>query len=362
MRGGERILNVFCKIFPQAELFTLIHDKGSVDRILEERPIHTSFLQNLPSAKTKYRNYLPLFPTAIESLDLTGFDLVISSSHCVAKGAKKPKSAKHFCYCYTPMRYMWVFFDQYFGSYPPWKKSLVWLTGEHLKKWDIATLPRVDEFMAISKTIKDRIRDIYKRDSTVIYPPVEIDKFDSSRKRGDYYVCVSALVPYKRVDLMVEAFNSMPDKKLVIVGDGNVRKEWESKKRSANIKFMGWVEHDEVVKICAGAKAFLYAAFEDFGIAPVEAQALGVPVIAYGKGGTTETVLPATGLLYFEQTPEALIGAINEFEKREDEFNPADCRRNAERFSEEKFVGNIKSFVNEKMNRDCFVGQKPSSQ
>jgi glycosyltransferase involved in cell wall biosynthesis len=348
MRGGERILNVFCKIFPQAELFTLIHDKGSVDRILEDRPIHTSFLQNFPGIKTKYRNYLPLFPLAVESLDLTGFDLVISSSHCVAKGVKKPKNAKHFCYCYTPMRYMWVFFDQYFGSYPPWKRSLVRLTGEYLKGWDIATLPRVDEFIAISETIKDRIQDIYDRDSTVIYPPVEIDKFkfDPSRKRGDYYVCVSALVPYKRIDIMVEAFNRMPDKKLVIVGDGNVRREWESKKRSANIKFTGWLNHDEVVKVCAGAKAFLYAAFEDFGIAPVEAQALGIPVIAYGKGGTSETVLPGTGLLFLEQTPEALTEAINEFEKREGEFDLAECRRNAERFSEEKFVSNIKNFVN----------------
>jgi len=355
MRGGERILNVFCKIFPQAELFTLIHDKGSVDHILEERPIHTSFLQNLPGAKTKYRNYLPLFPLAIENFDLKGFDLVLSSSHCVAKGVRSAKGAKHFCYCYTPMRYMWVFFDQYFGSYPPWKKSLVRLTGEYLKRWDIATLPRVDEFIAISNTIKERIHDVYDRDSTVIYPPVEIDKFvfDPARKKGDYYICVSALVPYKRIDIMVEAFNKMPDKKLVIVGDGNVRKEWESKNRSANIKFMGWVDHDEVVKVCSGAKAFLYAAFEDFGIAPVEAQAMGIPVIAYGKGGTSETVLPTTGILYSEQTPEALTEAINEFERREDEFNPADCRRNAERFSEDKFVSNIKSFVKEKMGSGC---------
>jgi Glycosyltransferase len=150
---------------------------------------------------------------------------------------------------------------------------------------------------------------------------------------------------------MVEAFNRMPDKKLLIVGDGNVRTEWEPKRKSDNIKFLGWVEHEEVVKICAGAKAFLYAAFEDFGIAPVEAQAMGIPVIAYGKGGTAETVLPATGILFHEQTPEALIRAIDEFEKREDEFNPADCRKNAERFSEEKFVNNIKSFVNEKMGK-----------
>lgn len=387
MRGGERILNVFCKIFPQAELFTLIHDKGSVDHILEERPVHTSFLQNFPGIKTKYRNYLPLFPLAVESFNLKGFDLVISSSHCVAKGAKKPRGAFHFCYCYTPMRYMWVFFDQYFGSYPAWKKSLVRSTGEYLKRWDLDTLPRVDEFVAISQTIKDRIKDVYKRDSTVIYPPVEIDKFkfNPSRKKGDYYVCVSALVPYKRIDIMVKAFNRMPGKKLVIVGDGNVRKEWESKITSPNIKFLGWVEHDEVVKICGGAKAFLYAAFEDFGIAPVEAQAMGVPVIAYGEGGTAETVIPIngpeekrgqsqstrdrcvgtvpffsgtgknpTGILFYKQGAESLIDAINEFERRENEFSPADCRRNAERFSEEKFVSNIKDFVKGKMGSDPF--------
>lgn len=360
MRGGERILNVFCQIFPQAEIFTLIHNKGTLTPTLENRPIHTSFLQDLPSVKEKYRNYLPLFPLAIESFDLEGYDLIISSSHCVAKGARKPKNAYHFCYCYTPMRYMWVFFDQYFGSYPPWKKALVWLIGEDLKRWDIATLPRVDDFVAISRTIKDRIRDVYKRDSTVIYPPVEIDKFGFNplRKKGDYYVCVSALVPYKRIDIMVEAFNRMPDKKLVIVGDGNTRKEWEAKKSSPNIKFMGWMDHDDVVKVCYGAKAFLYAAFEDFGIAPVEAQALGMPVIAYGKGGTAETVIPIngpcagsdpTGVLFYEQDTRSLIDAITEFEKRESEFDPMDARRNAERFSEDNFKNSIKSFVNSKM-------------
>lgn len=297
---------------------------------------------------------------AVESFDLKGFDLVISSSHCVAKGAKKPKDAFHFCYCYTPMRYIWTFFDQYFGSYPFWKRSMVRSFGWYLKRWDIATLPRVDEFVAISKTIKDRIKDVYKRDSTVIYPPVEIDKFgfDPARRKGDYYVCVSALVPYKRVDIIVEAFNRMSDRKVVIVGDGNVRKEWESGKVSSNIKFTGWVDHDEVVRICRGARAFLFAAFEDFGIAPVEAQAMGLPVIAYGRGGTTETVIPingpghaarATGVFFFEQTPESVMAAIDEFEKREKEFNPQDARRNAERFSEDKFIGSIKGFVNDRM-------------
>lgn len=360
MRGGERILNVFCKIFPQAELFTLIYEKGSLTPNLESRSIHTSFLQNLPDIKRNYRNYLPLFPLAVESFNLNGFDLIISSSHCVAKGAKKPEGARHFCYCYTPMRYMWVFFEQYFGSYPPWKKNMVRFFGEYLKKWDIATLPRVDEFIAISETIKARIHNIYNRNSTVIYPPVEIDKFkfDPNRKKGDYYVCVSALVPYKRIDIMVEAFNKMRDKKLIIVGDGNKRKEWESLKTSSNINFTGGVSHDEVLKICRGAKAFLFAAEEDFGIAPVEAQSLGLPVIAYGKGGITETVNAvnspgikknATGLFFFKQDAESLIDAVREFEKMENVFDPLDARHNAERFSEDKFVAAINNFVAEKM-------------
>jgi glycosyltransferase involved in cell wall biosynthesis len=173
--------------------------------------------------------------------------------------------------------------------------------------------------------------------------------FDPSRKKGDYYVCVSALVPYKRIDIMIDAFNSMPDKKLVIVGDGNMRKAWKGRIRSPNIKLAGWMDHDKVVDVCKGAKAFIYAAFEDFGIAPVEAQALGLPVIAYGTGGTAETVLPETGILFKEQTPEALKAAIIEFERREGEFDPAAARRNAERFSEDVFVADIKSFVKEKM-------------
>lgn len=235
---------------------------------------------------------------------------------------------------------------------------MVSMVGKYLRKWDLTTLARVDKFVAISGTIRDRIKDVYKRDSTVIYPPVEIDKFrfDPSRNKGDYYVCVSALVPYKRIDIMIDAFNRMPGKKLVIVGDGNARKEWEAKKTSSNIKFTGFVHHDEVVRICAGAKAFLYAAFEDFGIAPVEAQALGLPVIAYGKGGTSETVVPIngpaaggnpTGVLFHHQDTQSFIDAIEEFERREGEFDPLDCRKNAEKFSEDRFVSSIKKVVSE---------------
>lgn len=362
MRGGEKVLDNLCRLFPRAELFTLIYNKGSLNPLLEARSIHTSFLRVFPCVKKRYRNYLPIFPLAIESFNLKGFDLVISSSHCVAKGVKKPEGAVHFCYCHTPMRYMWRFFDQYFGSYPGWKKSLIKFFGDYLKNWDIATLPRVDEFIANSYTIKERIRDIYKRESSVIYPPVEIDRFsfNEDHRKGGYYFCVSALVPYKRIDIIVDAFNRMPDKKLVIAGDGNSRKELEARKRHSNISFTGWVSDDEIVRLYEGAKAFVFAAEEDFGIAPVEAQAAGLPVIAYGKGGATETVVPVngprgegkpTGLFFFEQTTQSLIDAVSEFEKRENEFNPLDIRRNAERFNGDRFRNDMKNFINDKMGR-----------
>jgi glycosyltransferase involved in cell wall biosynthesis len=359
MRGGERILDIFCEIFPEAEIFTLIYRKGALTSRIESRPIHTSFLQKFPFIKEKYRNYLPLFPIAVESFNLKKFDLIISSSHCVAKGAKKRKDAYHFCYCYTPMRYIWVFFDQYFGNYPLWKKLVIKGVGKYLKRWDIVTLDRVDEFIAISKTIQKRIKNIYKRDSTVIYPPVEVDKFkvDTSIKKEDFYLCVSALVPYKRIDIIIDAFNELKDKKLFIVGDGNIRGELERKKISDNVKFLGWINHNHLNELYQKAKAFIYAAEEDFGIAPVEAQAAGTPVIAYGRGGTSETVVPLngekkqkpTGLFFFQQSKEALIEAIEEFEKNQNVFSPYEIRENALRFSKESFIKNIKNFIKNKV-------------
>lgn len=365
MRGGERILDVFCQLFPQAEIFTLIYRKGVLSPTIENRRIHVSFLQNIPSIFENYRNYLPLFPDAIESFKLRDFDLVISSSHCVAKGIKKPKTAFHFSYCYTPMRYVWVFFDQYFKSYPFWKQQCIRLVSEYLKQWDIRTLKRVDEFVAISETIKERIKTVYGRDSRVIYPPVELEKFSTAcgRKKEDYYLCVSALVPYKRIDIMIEAFNMLKDKKLVVVGDGQLMAELKKKKKSSNITLRGWVHHDELREIYQKARAFIFAAEEDFGIAPVEAQAAGVPVIAFGKGGTAETVIPLnashtkepTGIFFFEQSPESLIHAIHEFEQREREFRPDSLRENARRFSEENFKQAIIALVREKMGEGAYA-------
>ncbi len=356
MRGGEKTIDALCRIFPQAEIFTLVYKKGSLNPNIESRPIHTSFIQKLPNAIEGYRNYLPLFPLAIESFNLDGFDLIISSSHCVAKAVKKPKNAYHFCYCYTPMRYAWVFFDQYFGNYSFIKRKIIQLSIHYLKKWDLATLKRVDSFIAISETIRQRIKNIYKRDSVVIYPPVNIDKFSFNPgiKREDFYLCVSALVPYKRIDIIIEAFNKLKDKKVVIIGSGNIKEELEKKITSTNIKMPGWTDDDTLLNYYQKAAGFIFPAEEDFGIAPVEAQSTGLPVIAFGRGGNTETVIginnlkksqEPTGIFFYEQTADSLISCINEFESKKSEFNPIHVRENALKFSDENFVKNIKNFI-----------------
>ncbi|MCK9615218.1 MAG: glycosyltransferase [Candidatus Omnitrophica bacterium] len=360
MRGGEKCLEVFCELFPQADIFTLLYDGSSVSPVISCMPVKASFIQHFPFAFKKYRNYLPFFPSAIESFNLTGYDFILSSSHSVAKGAKKPKNAFHLCYCYTPMRYVWSFFEQYFGSYPFFKKKIVGYVTKNLKKWDLKTLDRVDEFVAISKTIQKRINDIYKRSSRVIYPPVDVEKFTLNRsiKREDFYLCISALVPYKRIDIIIDAFNRCPDKKIFIVGDGHLRKELERKISSQNIKLLGWVGDRDLIVLYQKAKAFIYAAEEDFGISPLEAQATGSAVIAFGKGGVNETIMPLadgrgnepTGIFFYKQESEALIEAIDEFEKHVNEFDPVQLRNNAVKFSRDNFKNNFRNLIKEKLN------------
>lgn len=359
MRGGEKCLEVFCELFPQATLFTLLHNKGSVSPTIEAMRIKTSFIQKFPNAVSGYRNYLPFFPRAIESFDFTGFDFILSSSHCVAKGARKPKSSFHLCYCHTPMRYAWSFFDQYFGDYPFPKKQFVRAVTGRLKAWDLRTLDRVDTFVANSRTTQSRIKDIYQRDATVINPPVDVARFKpaSSGAREDFYLCVTALAPYKKVDVLVDAFNRVADKKLYIVGDGQLRADLEQRKTSANIKFLGWVSDEALTALYQRAKAFVFAAEEDFGISPIEAQAAGLPVIAFGKGGVRETVvglnetanLAATGIFFMEQTPESVISALEQFEKNAQAFSSAGIRAHALQFSRPAFKDAMKRFIAEKI-------------
>ena len=346
MRGGEKCLEVFCELFPEAALFTLLHNKGSVSPMIEGMDIRTSFLQKFPGISEKYRNFLPFFPAAIESFDLSGYDLVLSSSHCAAKGVKSPPEALHICYCYTPMRYAWTFFDEYFSGENVIKKWLISRAINRLKKWDIASNKRIDYFVAISDNVKNRIAEIYDRDADVIYPPAEASPDAGGDNDGGFYLVVSALAPYKRVDLAVRAFNET-GRRLVIVGKGPDLERLK-KISNGNIEFFGWASDEELQKYYAGCSALVFPGVEDFGIVPVEVQAHGKPVIAYAKGGALETVTSSTGVFFDEQTPEALNSAINTFEENKNAFDPEKIKENAQRFNRNRFKREIKEYIETK--------------
>lgn len=337
MRGGERVLEALLGLWPDAEIFTLLHVPGSVSPLIEERPIHTSFIDRVPGASRRYRNLLPLFPAAIERFDLSGFDLVVSSSHCVAKGVRLA-GAPHLCYCHTPMRYVWDLYDDYFGpgrAALPVRMAMPTLAA-WLRRWDRRTARRVDTFIANSAFIRERIRRCYGRDAVVVHPPVEIERLRHDRPREDFYLIVSALVPYKRIELAVEAFNRL-GRPLVVAGSGP---ELERLRRIAgpNVRFTGWLPDEEIADLYERCRAFIFPAVEDFGITAVEAQAAGAPVIAFADGGALETVIgwdgtraDATGVFFHEPTPEALADAVLRADRVA--FDPVALRRNAERFS-----------------------------
>lgn len=358
MRGGEKCLECFCELFPEATLFTLVHDKGSVSPAIENMDIRTSFLQNFPGISKNYRSFLPLFPKAIESFDLSGHELVLSSSHCVAKGVKSPPGALNICYCYTPMRYAWKFFDEYFSKEAPLKRWAISKILEQIKKWDTAVNKRIDYFIAISDNVKNRIGRFYSRSADVIYPPVDTEFHDERGEDEGFYLVVSAFVPYKRVDLAVKAF-SENGKRLVVIGDGGEAARLK-KMAGKNCEFLGWVDDPELAERYARCRALIFPGDEDFGIVPVEAQAHGKPVIAYAAGGALETVIPlgserfavkdATGIFFDEQTVPALTGAVEMFEKRRQEFAPDRIRENAVRFSRDRFKRQIRDYVAEKWN------------
>ena len=359
MRGGENCLEVFCELFPNATLFTLLHNKGSVSNTIEKMDIKTSFIQNMPFSSTKYRNYLPFFPQAIEAFDLSEYDLVLSSSHCVAKGVRVPKKALHICYCYTPMRYAWSSFNDYFGDRSLLQKKIISVIIERLKKWDISKNEMVDFFVAISDNVSNRINKYYKRGADVICPPVDIDRYHLSEKSEDFYLIVSALVPYKRVDIAIKAFNKLK-KELVIIGTGNIEADLK-KMAGDNIRFLGWLSNDAIADYYSRCKALIFPGEEDFGIVPLEAQACGKPVIAYGAGGVLETIVPAntqsglstelepTGVFFYEQTEESLFTAIDYFEENLNKFNTKEIRENAIHFDRSIFKKKIKEYIEEKI-------------
>jgi len=341
--GAEKVLKEIIDIFPKADVFSLVDFLNEKERnkILNGKYAKTSFIQKLPFSRKYFRNYLPLFPKAVESFDLSGYDLIISSSWAFAKGAKKNKNQIHICYCHTPIRYAWDLYDEYVSNLREPKKFIVEKTLKYIRKWDIATLDRVDYFIANSNFVKERIKRIYKKDAKVIYPPVDINKFSLHTKKEDFYLTASRLVPYKKTKLIVEAFNEMPDKKLVVIGAGE---ELGEIKRIAkqNIEILGYQPDEILVKYMQKAKAFVYAAVEDFGIVPVEATACGTPVIALNKGGTAESVIDGVNGVHFEkQERESLINAVKKFEKMD--FDVYTIRKTALKYT--RFKENFMEFV-----------------
>lgn len=343
--GGEKVLEAIHTLYP-SPIYTLLKDKtrlqGTYFNLLD---IKTSFIQKLWRANKYYKNYLPFFPLAIEQFDLSRYELILSSSHCVAKGVITGPDQLHICYCHTPIRYAWDLTYEYLNHVKGIKKSIARLIMHYLRGWDGISSSRVDYFIANSKYIAKRIEKCYRRKAEVIYPFVDLLFFEESDRKEDYYVTASRFVPYKRIDLIVEAFTFMK-KKLVVIGDGP---EWKKvvAKAGSTIELLGY-QSDQVLKsYLQGAKAFIFAAVEDFGIAPVEAMACGTPVIAFGKGGACETVLDGlTGLFFYEQTVDAIVSAVKRFERME--FDSSVCRKRAEFFSRDKFNREFQSFVQEK--------------
>jgi len=348
MRGGERVLEALCGLYPDADIFTLYHRRGSVSAEIERHRIYTSFIQRLPMAATYYRQYLPVFPIAIEQFDLDDYDLVISSSHCAAKAVVAPGRARHLCYCHSPMRYAWDQFDLYFGVDRTGAFASRWFYRPmlaRLARWDAATAPRVQRFTANSAYVAGRIRRYYNRVATVVYPPVDTIFFHPAGEfPGSHFLIVSALVPYKRVELAIAACNRL-GAPLRIVGDGPDRARLEAV-AGPNVTFLGPLGHAEVRDEYRQALAVLLPGEEDFGIVPVEAQACGRPVVALGRGGALETVHDGeNGVLFAEPDVESLAAALERVARLR--FDPAAVARTAARFSRERYLEHMRAVIDE---------------
>ena len=348
--GAERVLEQIINVFPDADLFALVDFLPEDGRdFIKNKPVKTSFIQNLPKARKKYRSYLPLMPLAIEQFDMSGYDLVISSSHCVAKGVITGPGQKHICMTYTPIRYAWDLQHQYLkesGLDHGFKGKAAKCVLHYMRMWDVRTSNGVDEFIAISDFVAKRIWKCYRRESTVIYPPVDVDRFTLCEQKEDFYLTASRIVPYKKIDLIVEAFGKMPDKKLIVIGDGPDYEKIKAKVKP-NVTLMGYQPFEVLRDHMQRAKAFVFAAEEDFGIAPVEAQACGTPVIAYGKGGVLETVVDGkTGLFFGEQTCESIINSVKAFESQMADCLYRDIRNTAARFSNNRFINEFNNYCN----------------
>lgn len=351
--GAENVLKAILNIYPEADVFSVVDffDDKQRKKYLQGKPTKNTFIQKLPFAKKKYRAYLPLMPFAIEQINITGYDVVISSSHAVAKGVITSPDQLHICYCHSPIRYAWDMKFEYLteSNLTSGIKSILARYFLHkIKSWDFISSNNVDYFIANSNFIKRRIAKCYRRDAEVIFPNVAIDEFPLLELKEEFYFTASRLVPYKRLALIAEAFSMMPEKKLVIIGDGPERSKVERFSNDfSNITYLGYQEFDVLKDYIQRAKAFVFAAEEDFGIVPLEAQACGTPVIAFGKGGALDTVVDKkTGLYFREQTVPSIISAVENFEMISSELlSPKDIRKHAEQFSTDVFNKKFKKFV-----------------
>jgi glycosyltransferase involved in cell wall biosynthesis len=343
--GAEKVLEQILNLFPQADLYTVVDYLPQKDRcFLKGRKVHTSFLQSVPVLRNYHRLLLPIMPLAVEQFDLSEYDLVISSHYAVAKGVVTGAEQIHVCYIHSPARYLWDMQHRYLEQANFGTKAASWLVRymlHRLRNWDVRTSSAVDLFVANSHNVRRRVEKYYRRSAEVVYPPAYVQPLANPPERKDFYLTVSRLVSYKRVDLLVDAFAQLSGRELIVIGAGP---ELAALQRRApgNVRFLGHLPTPEVHRYMAEARAFLFAAEEDFGIVPLEAQALGTPVIAYGRGGSMETVRDVTfpnptGILFDEQTPESLIDAIGRFEKHASVFGAETCRLHASQFSAENF-------------------------
>lgn len=357
--GAERVVKEMIELFPDSDVYSIVDFLSDEARAnFNDKKSTTTFIQHLPKAKKKYQTYLPLMPLAIEQIDVSKHDIVLSSSHAVAKGVLTGPDQLHISYVHSPIRYAWDLQHQYLKE-AKLDKGIKGLLAKYLlhkiRMWDVRTSNGVDHFIANSKFISRRVKKVYGRDADVIYPPVEVERFDFNDNKEDFYLTASRMVPYKRMDLIVEAFANMPDKKLVVIGDGSEMPKVK-KKAAANIEILGYQPDQVLQDYMKRAKAFVFAAEEDFGITPVEAQACGTPVIAYGKGGVLETVRPyginnPTGLFFDRQSISSLVETVKKFDKIQNLILPSDCKENSQSFSSDRFKRELNAYIEQKWNR-----------
>jgi glycosyltransferase involved in cell wall biosynthesis len=357
--GGERVFNSIAGMFPAADVFTLFFDKEKFAAAAHQHKITTSFLDKIPAARKNHRHLLPFYPLAVEMLDLSGYDLVISSDSGPMKGVLTDPHSTHICYCHSPMRYLWDGHSNYHRKMSPLVRTIFGVASHYVRNWDYSAAQRVDHFIANSHYVAARIRKYYRRESAVIHPPIDTSKSFLATAIEDYYLAVGRLVSYKRTDILIDACAAL-GRKLVIVGDGPERKKLE-KRAPKSVQFLGELDDEALRNVYAQARALLFAADEDFGLVPLEAQAYGRPVVAFGKGGSLETVIgifpdahghngsrdtALTGVFFDAQTPESLAQAILYFESCEESFSPAHAQRHARQFDTSVFVERLASFVN----------------